>query len=91
MVAPADAEADTFPAGASGFSPVPMIKLPFPSVVVTSINDYFVSAGRAAEFAAAWGSELVNVGKAGHINVASGFGDWEQGLELLKQLDGTAD
>ncbi|WP_333820573.1 alpha/beta hydrolase [Ohtaekwangia sp.] len=33
------------------------------------------------------GSELVSVGPAGHINVAAGFGNWPQGIELLKRLD----
>ena len=91
LVAPADAEADTFPAGASGFSPMSLMKLPFPSIVVASTNDYFVTLDRAAQFANAWGSELVNVDEAGHINVASGFGEWREGLEILKTLDRLVD
>ena len=87
MVAPADPEAQTFPQGAMGFSPIPLIKLPFPSIVVTSTNDFFVTVDRAKQFAEAWGSEFVNIGEAGHINVASGFGDWDEGLEILKKLD----
>ena len=70
-----------------GFSPIPLIKLPFPSIVVTSTNDFFVTVDRAKQFAEAWGSEFVNIGEAGHINVASGFGDWDEGLEILKKLD----
>jgi predicted alpha/beta hydrolase family esterase len=42
---------------------------------------------RAQQFAAAWGSRLVNIGNAGHINTASGFGDWPAGLELLHQFE----
>ena len=87
LVAPADPEAQTFPQGAMGFSPIPLIKLPFPSIVVTSTNDFFVTVDRAKQFAEAWGSEFVNIGEAGHINVASGFGDWDEGLEILKKLD----
>jgi len=87
LVAPADGDAESFPPGTSGFKPVPMDKLPFPSIVVTSVNDQFVTPGRAALFAQAWGSELVNIGDAGHINVASGFGEWDAGLEILKRLD----
>jgi predicted alpha/beta hydrolase family esterase len=87
LVAPADADADTFPKGTTGFSPIPLIKLPFPSIVVTSTNDYFVTAGRAKQFANAWGSEFINIGQAGHINVASGYGLWDSGLKLLKRLD----
>lgn len=87
LVAPADADADTFPAGTTGFSPIPLIRLPFPSIVVTSTNDYFVTVERARQFADAWGSEFVNIGEAGHINVSSGYGDWDAGLEILKKLD----
>jgi predicted alpha/beta hydrolase family esterase len=54
---------------------------------VASSNDYYVTTERARLFADSWGSELINIGDAGHINVASGFGEWKQGLELLKQLD----
>jgi predicted alpha/beta hydrolase family esterase len=87
LVAPADADAATFPEGATGFSPVPLVKLPFPSIVVASTNDQFVTLERAQQFAAAWGSEFVNIGDAGHINVASGYGEWDAGLDLLKRLD----
>jgi len=87
LVAPADADAATFPAGATGFAPVPLFQLPFPSIVVSSTNDYFVTLERAQQFAKAWGSDFVNIGEAGHINVASGFGEWDEGLEILKRLD----
>ena len=88
LVAPADAEAATFPQGATGFSPAPLVKLPFPSIVVASTNDQFVTLERAQQFAKAWGSELINAGDAGHINVASGYGNGNAGLEILKRLDG---
>ncbi|WP_426670753.1 RBBP9/YdeN family alpha/beta hydrolase [Mucilaginibacter sp. McL0603] len=87
LVAPADPEADTFPTGAVGFKPMPLINLPFPSIVVTSTNDYYVPLDCATQFAHSWGSELVNIGEAGHINVSSGFGKWDEGLEILKKLD----
>jgi predicted alpha/beta hydrolase family esterase len=87
LVAPADPEAETFPTGAIGFTPVPLFKLPFPSIVVVSSDDYYVTLDRAKQFAEAWGSALINIGDAGHINVASGFGKWNEGLEILKKLD----
>jgi predicted alpha/beta hydrolase family esterase len=88
LVGPSDTEADTYPAEATGFNPMPLNRLPFPSITVASQNDYYVSFDRATLFAQSWGSELVNIGDAGHVNVASGFGEWPQGLELLKRLDG---
>jgi predicted alpha/beta hydrolase family esterase len=87
LVAPSDTEADTYPGGTTGFKPVPLIKLPFPSIVVASSNDYYVTLDRAKQFADAWGSEFVNIGDAGHINVASGFGRWDAGLVVLANLD----
>ncbi len=87
LVAPADPEAETFPTGATGFTPVPLFKLSFPSIVVASSDDYYVTLDRAKQFAEAWGSALINIGNAGHINVASGFGKWNAGLEILKKLD----
>jgi predicted alpha/beta hydrolase family esterase len=34
--------------------------------------------------AESWGSRLVNIGKAGHINAASGLGEWTEGHRLLE-------
>ena len=87
LVAPSDIEAESYPPGTKGFSPMPLKKLPFRSIVVASSNDYYVSLERAHFFANAWGSELVNIGEAGHINVSAGFGAWEKGLDHLKRLD----
>ena len=87
LVAPSDTEAATYPSGTSGFSPVPLIQLPFKTITVVSTNDYYVTLDRAEAFATAWGSEVVNIGAAGHINADAGFGEWEQGLQLLKSLD----
>lgn len=38
-----------------------------------------------------WGSRLVHIGRAGHINAESGFGPWPQGLELLRTLQQAQD
>lgn len=86
LVAPADVETAHF-AGvpATGFGPMPLQQLPFPSKVVASTTDEWVSETRARQFAAAWGSELVVVGAAGHLNTASGHGAWPAGLELLQE------
>ena len=87
LVAPADTEATSFPEGTTGFLPMPLFKLPFPTIVVASTNDFYVAYARAAFFSDCWGSELINAGEAGHINVNSGFGQWDAGLKILKQLD----
>ena len=86
LVAPADLDRPTANPALRGFAPTPWGRLPFPSLVVVSDNDPHVSVDRARAFAAAWGSALELVPGAGHINVASGHGDWPEGLVLLRQL-----
>jgi uncharacterized protein len=86
LVAPSDSEAPSFPVGATGFAPIPLLRLPFPSIVIASSNDPFVTITRAQTFASAWSSEFVMIGEAGHINTASGLGDWHEGLALLRNL-----
>jgi predicted alpha/beta hydrolase family esterase len=86
IVAPSDTEAPSYPAGPTGWRPMPNARLPFPSIVVASSNDEYVTLDRARTFAEAWGSSFVNIGKAGHINSASGLGDWPRGRELLAEL-----
>lgn len=60
--------------------------LGFPGIVVASSNDPWVPLERAAHWAELWGSHFLNIGKAGHINVDSGFGPWPAGLRLLQRL-----
>jgi hypothetical protein len=86
LVAPSDVDAPTYPSGTEGFNPMPLEPLGFPSMVVASSNDPYLSMERAQEFAAAWGSRFVNIGKAGHINPDSGYGEWPEGERLLREL-----
>ena len=86
LVAPADADGPDFPGEALAFAPMPMQPLPFPSIVVASSNDPYVRIERARAFAAAWGSRLVEIGDAGHINVDSGHGAWPEGEKLLQDF-----
>jgi predicted alpha/beta hydrolase family esterase len=87
LVAPADVERPSpAPDCIRRFAPVPMNRLPFPSTVVASGNDPFASLARAQSFATAWGSELIGIGNAGHINVEAGFGPWPEGRAMLDRL-----
>jgi len=86
LVAPSDVEAPSYPPGTRGFTPMPLSPLPFPSLVVASSDDVYVSMERAAYFAGKWGSAFTDIGRKGHINSASGLGDWPEGYELLKEL-----
>ncbi|RPD47003.1 alpha/beta hydrolase [Hymenobacter sediminis] len=86
LVAPADVDRPDFPPEVTGFAPMPLVRLPFASVVVASTNDEYVTLVRAQQFAEAWGSRLVNVGALGHINSESGLRLWPQGHTLLQEL-----
>jgi len=86
IVAPSDTEAATFPSGTSGFAPIPLCRLPFPSILIASTIDPYVSFERTRQFATAWGSKLVALGDQGHISTADGFGPWAEGLEYLAEL-----
>jgi predicted alpha/beta hydrolase family esterase len=86
LVAPADAEAASFPRGPIGFAPMSTCRVPFPTVVVASRNDPYVTFDRAATLATAWGARLHDAGMIGHINTASGHGPWPDGWMLLEQL-----
>ena len=84
LVAPCDVEGPAFPKEPQGFAPMPMQQLPFPSIVVASSNDPYVTRERARAFADAWGSRFVDIGEAGHINGDSGYGAWPQGEQMLQ-------
>ena len=76
LVAPANVEDPMFPEVVKSFSPIPRARLPFPSIVVSSSDDWFVDPDTARGFAAAWGSRFVLLEKGGHINTDAGFGPW---------------
>ena len=88
LVAPSDTEARSYPPGTQGFQPVPLGRLPFPSIVAASTDDPYIAVERARVFAQAWGSQLVLVGALGHINSDSDLGVWPEGLGLLARLVG---
>jgi predicted alpha/beta hydrolase family esterase len=86
LVAPSDVEASSYPIDPNGFAPVPMARLPFPSIVVASTDDPYASIERSRAFAEAWGSRLVIIGDAGHINADTGFGEWPEGEAMLEEF-----
>lgn len=86
LVAPSDPDNPSYPSGPIGFGPVPLIQLPFASIVVASSDDRYVNPERACQYAKAWGSRLVLLRSAGHINASAGFGPWPEGYALLDSL-----
>ena len=45
-----------------------------------------MSFEHAAAWADVWGSELLSLGAAGHVNVESGYGAWPRGLDIYRSL-----
>lgn len=70
----------------SGWLPVPRERLPFPSIVAASRNDPLGDYARVGELAQDWGSRLVDLGAAGHLNPASGFGKWPRAMQFVDEL-----
>jgi len=86
LVAPPDVERPDTLEILRDFAPIPRFGLPFPSRVVASSDDPYVSIDRARAFAEAWGSDFTDLGPRGHVNTASGFGEWPRGEALLADL-----
>jgi predicted alpha/beta hydrolase family esterase len=87
LVAPADVDsAEHTPEKIWNFSPIPLVPLHFPSIVVTSENDPYISSQRAAYFSKMWGSDFINIGQKGHVNSESNLEFWEEGQLILEQL-----
>jgi predicted alpha/beta hydrolase family esterase len=90
LVAPPDPHRPSFPPQVSGFAELPLRRLPFATLVVASDDDPYATPGFARRCVEAWGGRLVELGNAGHINTASGYGAWPQGRALLDELLGAA-
>ena len=86
LVAPSDPLSSVYPSGPTGFAPVPVRALPFPSTVVASRTDAYVTFAQAEHYAVAWGSRLWDLGDAGHINADAGFGAWPEGWHAVEAM-----
>jgi uncharacterized protein len=86
LVAPADCDQADRVSAVGAFGPLPRTPLPFPSIVVASRDDPYMRYERAHSFGKYWGSQVVDAGECGHINSASGLGEWAFGQRLLDRL-----
>lgn len=86
LVAPPDVDNPEVPAPCLTFAPTPRQRLPFRSILVASRDDPYASFERSAQMARDWGSRLEDAGRVGHINSASGLGEWPWGQALLREL-----
>jgi hypothetical protein len=86
LVAPPYVERHGADARIAGFGPVPRAALPFPSIVVASRDDPYATMDQMRDMAGGWLSSFVDVGACGHINAASGLGDWHEGQAIVGRL-----
>lgn len=86
LVAPPEVDHDPLDPRIATFGPTPSVRLPFPSIVVGSHDDPFMTLGAARRLARRWGCAFADAGLAGHINANSGLGDWAFGQSLLRDL-----
>ncbi|MCH4892996.1 MULTISPECIES: RBBP9/YdeN family alpha/beta hydrolase [unclassified Sphingomonas] len=92
LVAPADVDRADAPPSLGAFAPAPRQPLPFPSILIASSDDPWISIERAHSLAVDWGSHFVDAGSQGHLNADSGIGWWTEGQALLDRvIDAAAD
>ncbi|WP_410218168.1 RBBP9/YdeN family alpha/beta hydrolase [Paracoccus sp. (in: a-proteobacteria)] len=73
LVAPADPQISE---RTRRFGSLPRERFDVPTLVVASRNDPWMSFETSQQLALSWGATLHDLGHAGHINAASGFGPW---------------
>lgn len=86
LVAPGDVERDDLRLQLPTWSPIERQRLPFPSLLAGSRDDPYCSFDKARLLAASWGADFRDQGACGHLNAASGLGDWPAGRALLREL-----
>lgn len=86
LVAIPDPEAPSFPHVAPTFQNPHFGQLGVPTTVAYSTNDPYCAAPRAEEFARELDATTIALGDAGHINTATGYGLWPEGLDDLARL-----
>lgn len=57
-----------------------------PGLLIASENDPWLAFEDALSLARDWGVESISLGRAGHVNVASGYGRWPFGEALVDTL-----
>ena len=86
LVAPPDVEREEIGGMLPGWTPIPLRRLPFPTVLIASTNDPFCRIDRARTLAQAWDARMIEAGPRGHLNADSGLGDWPEAHSELFNL-----
>ena len=73
---------------AGGWLPVPRKPLPFPSIVAASRNDPLADYRPCRRAGPRLGAaDLVDLGEVGHLNPASGYGEWPRAESLIDRAE----
>jgi len=88
LVAPGDVEQPDLAPALPGWAPIVRHRLPFPSVLVASRNDPYCHHDRAVQLARDWGSRLVDLGPAGHVERRIRAGRLARGPGLAEPVAG---
>src|SRR5690606_36802997 len=82
LVAPAEPSMSTRTAS---FGPIPQLPLQDNVVFASIRNDLWMDQQQARSLADSWKADFIDMGDAGHINIATGYGPWAQGKALREQ------
>ncbi len=85
LVALPDPAGPRFPAEATGFQSLPAALEGRAVTIVSSADDPYSDPAFVLSCVRAWRAEHVALRRAGHINAASGLGDWRDGWELVQR------
>jgi predicted alpha/beta hydrolase family esterase len=84
LVAPCNlAQTEMLHPGRLTFGTMPTQPLPFPSLLIGSVNDPYMSPAQIDRLKDDLEVPLHTIGAAGHINIASGYGRWREGYALF--------
>lgn len=87
LVAPPDPSGTAFRSVVTaGFLEVAARPLPVATVLVASSDDPYCGVEAAREVGRRWGSTVEVIAAGGHLNSASGLGDWPRGKESLARV-----
>ena len=86
LVAPPDLDRDDLPPQLANWRSAVRRPLPFAATVVGSDDDPYAAVDRTAAMASAWGARCLSAGPRGHLNAASGLGDWPEARAWLAAL-----
>jgi uncharacterized protein len=85
LVAVPDPDGSAFPREATGFSPVTNELLGKRITIISSTDDPYSNPAYTLQRVAQWNAEHISLASCGHINAASGLGDWAEGWSIVER------